>query len=386
MRTPFVQRRKWSWRASCGLILLLLGMFFFWAYSGVLWHSLTGLPFLIALLWVFRPPSLLLRALHAVALVVIGLVGCIFLGQWLRYYVVQVYHVPTSSMERTILPGDRVLVYKTGHHQGRSSFFAQHASGVLTGVQRGDVVAFFRSDTLQDALETSGKPYIKRCVALPGDEIQLAGSVLYVNGLAELPPTQAIYRFQFEFADSATMFAVGASLPFPVHYAPSRPMFGCYISQARADSLGRDVRVQSYYRSFNRHSAPAEVFPHSERFAWNTNIFGPLRVPAHGDSILLTPDRATLYHSVMLEEGHQVEIRGDSVLVDGSPESYYVFAGDYYFMMGDNRMNSRDSRIFGFVPRDHIIGVVPVVLYSVSRDHSGAGSGFRWNRIFRSVR
>jgi signal peptidase I len=182
------------------------------------------------------------------------------------------------------------------------------------------------------------------------------------------------------------MFAVGGSLPFPVHYSSARPMFGCYISQAQADSLGRDVRVPSYYRSFNRHSAPAEVFPHSERFAWNPNIFGPLRVPARGDSILLTPDRATLYHSVMLEEGHRMEIRGDTVLVDGRPEAYYVFAGDYFFMMGDNRMNSRDSRIFGFVPRDHIIGVVPVVLYSVSRDHSGAGSGFRWNRIFRSVR
>jgi len=117
MRTPFVQRRKCSWRACCGLVLLLLGMFFVWATSGVLWHALTGLPFLVALLWVFRPPSPLLRVLHAVALVVIGLAGCVFLGQWLRYYVVQVYHVPTGSMERTILPGDRVLVYKTGHHQ-----------------------------------------------------------------------------------------------------------------------------------------------------------------------------------------------------------------------------------------------------------------------------
>lgn len=386
MKVPIVLRREWRRGDRWGLGLIFLAMLFMWGYSGTFWYSLLWLPFVVSLIWICTPSGRLCKVLHGLFYGFFWLVSVVGFGLWVKYYVVQIYRIPSSSMEQTILAGDRVLVQKmVWGGDGTSGLFGEYLH-VLPRVHRGDVVAFFLPDYVLQPDIPEGTPYVKRCVAVPGDVVQIKGSVLYVNEQRQEDPPGAVFRFQFEFSDSASMSEVSKGLSFPVSYSSSRPMFGCYITQRQADSIALDDRVVDYYRSFNKNSAPPEVFPHSELFPWNSNLFGPVWLPRRGDSIVLNPNNAVLYRSVIEEmEDHHMEVRGDSVFVDGSLCSHYVFSQDYYFMMGDSRMNSRDSRIFGFVPSKNVIGKVVLTLYSVGGNRVGGVARFKWERMFKVV-
>jgi signal peptidase I len=132
---------------------------------------------------------------------------------------------------------------------------------------------------------------------------------------------------------------------------------------------------------YNNTEPSLDAFPHHNNYAWTQDNFGPLWVPQKGATIELTTANLPLYERIIDQyEGHDLSVEGDKIFIDGVETSTYTFAMDYYFMMGDNRHNSADSRYWGFVPEDHIVGKALFMAFSKG-EH-----GIRWNRMFNRVK
>ena len=135
-------------------------------------------------------------------------------------------------------------------------------------------------------------------------------------------------------------------------------------------------RVERY----NNTEASLDNFPHHQNYAWTQDNFGPLCVPQKGSTIELTTTNLPLYERIIEQyEGHSLRVEGDKIFIDEVEASTYTFDMDYYFMMGDNRHNSADSRFWGFVPEDHIVGKALFIIFSKGED------GIRWNRLFKKI-
>ena len=129
-----------------------------------------------------------------------------------------------------------------------------------------------------------------------------------------------------------------------------------------------------------------DIFPFDTlRYPWNVDNFGPLYVPAKGASIDLTLDNLPLYERIITAyEGNELQVRNGSIYINGQPATSYTFKMDYYWMMGDNRHCSADSRYWGFVPEDHIVGKASFIWLSLDKDRSFL-SKIRWKRMFRFI-
>lgn len=128
------------------------------------------------------------------------------------------------------------------------------------------------------------------------------------------------------------------------------------------------------------------LFPFDESFKWTRDNYGPLYIPAKGDSVALNAGNLPLYRRIIeVYEGHDLDVLEDgTVMIDGRPATHYTFAMDYYFMMGDNRHNSLDSRYWGFVPESHIVGK-PVVVWFSKDLNKPFPRNIRWNRLLKFV-
>jgi len=127
------------------------------------------------------------------------------------------------------------------------------------------------------------------------------------------------------------------------------------------------------------------IFPHDARYPWNRDNFGPVIVPRKGDTIRLTLLNLCIYQRVIeVYEKKHLEVRQDQILIDGVSATSYTFEQDYYFVLGENLHHSRDSRHWGFLPEDHIIGKPVLIWFSATRS---AGRPFRiyWNRILNTL-
>ena len=128
------------------------------------------------------------------------------------------------------------------------------------------------------------------------------------------------------------------------------------------------------------------IFPHDERYRWNEDNFGPLYVPKRGATIQLTLDNLPLYRRIIeTYEENKVSVSGGQILINNQPATEYTFKMDYYFMMGDSRHNSADSRFWGFVPEDHVVGKALFIWFSTDKDKSFLSS-IRWSRVFMGIK
>ena len=128
--------------------------------------------------------------------------------------------------------------------------------------------------------------------------------------------------------------------------------------------------------------AQLDVFPKdTAHFKWNQDNFGPMWIPKKGATVNLTPENIALYQTIITEyEGHTLDMKQVPFLIDGKPSPTYTFAMDYFWLMGDNRHNSLDSRFWGFVPEDHVVGKAWFIWMSYDKH------GIRWKRLLRSVK
>ncbi|HNU78774.1 MAG TPA: signal peptidase I [Prolixibacteraceae bacterium] len=127
------------------------------------------------------------------------------------------------------------------------------------------------------------------------------------------------------------------------------------------------------------------IFPADSRFPWNVDNFGPLKVPAKGATIRLSKENLPLYRRIIdLYENNDLELKDSLILINGEPADSYTFKMDYYWMMGDNRHNSADSRYWGFVPEDHVVGKASFIWLSLDKDKKFL-SKIRFKRLFKSI-
>ena len=363
----------------------------------------------------------------------------------LHLFVFQLYKVPTSSMEKTILIGDYIYVSKVSYgpqvpntpiampfvfntmpwSDSQKSYsdaiqWDYHRLKGFKKVKRGDVVVFNYPEgdsvlqakrlyptpgaSYYDALrsyqqsygESEGRRrlledynviahpvdkrenYIKRCVAIPGDTITIKGTTLFVNGEEQttLPEQQFIYFVQSSAPlTQYTMDKVGVR-----EWGGNAPYYYLTMTDDVATAVEKLPTVLSVVK-YNNEEPGLEFFPNNINYTWTQDNFGPLYIPQKGTTVALTMENLPIYRRIIEKyEGHTLNVSDGKIFIDGAECNSYTFAMDYYWMMGDNRHNSADSRFWGFVPEDHIVGKASFIAFSVGEN------GIRWGRIFNKIK
>jgi len=262
----------------------------------------------------------------------------------LKLFVVEAFRIPSGSMENTLLVGDFLLVNKIAYGLKTPRYapltnlaipsFTLPAFG---SVRRGDVVVFEYPGRHSEADGNEPAYYIKRCVGIPGDTVVIRSGQVIVDGREVLPP-----------------------------------------SHAKSSYAGR-VRWR-------------DAGPNGGSSSVDGNNFGPAIVPKKGDVINLTAASAAEWREFVEREHHRLEIGSSGkILIDGNETNSYTVRRNYYFVLGDNRGNSLDSRFWGFVPEDNIVGEALVIYWSWDPEDPVGGmqgrlSKIRWPRIGTLIR
>lgn len=231
--------------------------------------------------------------------------------------------------------------------------------------------------------------YVKRCLALPGDTLEIRHNVVYINGevLADAPDVQHIYKIQtngvllndkfFETLEISDDDRRDGGIG-PSYYLPLTAEKAEKVKQM---SIITDVAIDEEQPD----SSGLRLFPFSQDYPWSRDNYGPIWMPKAGVTVSLDYKNAVLYERIITAyEGHTLDVRDKDVYVDGQLATEYTFAQDYYFMLGDNRHKSADSRYWGFVPEDHIVGKPIFVWLSLDPDES-LFSSIRWERFFKII-
>lgn len=346
-----------------------------------------------------------------------AIVFAVFAATFIRWVYMEAYVIPTSSMESNLLVGDFLFVSKAeyGPRTPKTplqlplthakiwgteipSYFSfiqlPHLRFPSFGkVERNDVVVF--NYPVDDHYNSNGDGYhpmdlkthyIKRCVAIPGDVLEVKAGQVYINGKEGENPD--ILQFSYRI-DSKQQ------LPerfFEDHNIRERQGNGflsmVQMSPEEAQIIeGFDfIQAVTKMESTEGNASPG-IFPNSEYFQWSRDFFGPLEIPYRGMKLTLDTLSLAKYGSTITNyEGWDlVEIDGGKLTIDGKNVAEYTFNRNYYFMMGDNRHNSADSRYWGFVPEDNIVGEASFIWMSFEANASGF-SKIRWNRLLQKIK
>lgn len=375
----------------------------------------------------------------------------------IRSFFFEAFVIPSSSMESTLLTGDYLFVSKMSYGAKIPSvpltipFTHNTIPGTETtpsyldwielpymrlpgfgSVERGDIVVFnfpegdtvftgdrnssyyryvrekgvgFRNQIIRDE-EIVVHPvdkednYVKRCVAVAGDILEIKNKTIFINNTQQPLPKDALFAQQYyesgvyvDPRDQQANNMYNQSIYPRVSKAGvtdktssvGLDQKGTYFhTPVRPGDVEKFRNVTGFTSSDVLDSAGVpgyDVFPHDTSYNWNRDNFGPLQIPKKGLTVPLNLKDLPLWRRVIeVYEGHALKVNGNTILIDGKPATSYTFAMDYYFMMGDNRHNSLDSRYWGFVPETHIIGK-PVFIWMSKGDFSG----FRPERMFSFV-
>ena len=226
--------------------------------------------------------------------------------------------------------------------------------------------------------------YVKRCVGLPGQTIQIKNRIVYVDGKPNKEPDNVQYTYYVKLKTSLPddlMKQLGISME-DLMSLNERGYLPLTAQAARILKSRRDI-VESI--TLNTDATTEDIYPLNGATGWTRDNYGPVWIPKKGATINLTLDNIAIYERpIRVYEGHDLKISNGSIYIDGKLAKTYTFGMDYYWMMGDNRHNSLDSRYWGFVPEDHIVGKPIFIWWSSDPDRHGLG-GIRWNRLFRFV-
>ena len=229
--------------------------------------------------------------------------------------------------------------------------------------------------------------YIKRCVAIAGETLEVINNEVYVNGEKQ-KAFEGIQRW-YRVTTNGTPINPRALEPFGVGRAAAdvrnNPNYIFPLSQANAEqirALPGVVSVEADSR-YTKGQYDRDIFPHHQNYPWNLEYFGPLTIPQKGMRVDINMETLPLYKRIIeAYEENELLVKDSLIYINGEPATSYTFQMDYYFMMGDNRDNSADSRFWGFVPEDHVIGKPRLIWLSMDKEYGG----IRWNRMFRIVR
>jgi signal peptidase I len=341
-------------------------------------------------------------------------------------YFIQPYTIPTSSLEKSLLVGDFLFVSKMNYGARvpmttvalpmvHDSIPLTKSKSYLTwpqlpymrlpGIQnidRTDIVVFnWPVDTVFRFFDTSKrrayKPvdkksnYVKRCVGIPGDNLSIKDGMVYIDGKILQLPERAKPQFSYKIAldgktpiDFESLFK-DLDVTDPAGFIDQTKrdtVIMSALTEAGAQRLKNTPGITAVIRQISREDDNG-VFPHINK--WNRDNYGPIYIPEEGKTVALTTETLPFYKAIITDyENNDLKVNGSEIRINGEIATTYTFKQNYYFMMGDNRHNSEDSRYWGFVPENHIVGK-PIFIW-LSIDPNGKGiNKIRWDRVFTTV-
>lgn len=481
-RISKASRKQWIWFAVFSILWLLFSVWY-----GNLWITLLILLFFDIYITKFVPWSfwkhsknpVVRKTMEWVDAIVFALIAVYFIN----VFFFQNYQIPTSSLEKSLLVGDFLAVSKLSYGPRAPmtplSFpLAQHTMPVIGGksyiekpqwkyhrlkglkeVKRNDIVVFnfpagdtvalnmqaadFYSLARYNANGSAGvrsdkrtygdivwrpvdrrENYVKRCIGLPGETIQMVNDTVYIDGkiIPHVKTAQHNYYIQTDGTVISTKIfeELGISKSDYQGYDAYGQSVEKYQDLTNVDSISA-VRMGLVEKNGSFGKLYAQIpltdgmvtellskpfvlnvikevelpgqsyyYPMGIENNWTRDTFGPLWIPKKGSTITFDSDvpfKVASYERCIKDyEGNDFEYRDGKVYINGIQSDSYTFAMDYYFMMGDNRHNSADSRVWGFVPEDHVVGQPILIWLSLDKDKSLFNGKIRWNRLFRSAK
>ncbi|MFH0865297.1 MAG: signal peptidase I [Bacteroidota bacterium] len=379
----------------------------------------------------------------------------------IRTFLIEAYTIPTSSMEKSLLIGDFLFVSKISYgprvpNTPLSFPFAHHTlpltsstpsfldwiqlpyyrfSGFAT-IKNGDVVVFNYpdGDTTTVELQSNRSYYemvremgrakvwkdyhviarpvdkrenfIKRCIAIHGDKLEIADQAIYLNGKEFPMPDDAEYYYtvktkgnfinkkyfsKFDITEgykSTDKFGNPVSEdPYNFLYNFADSSYLLVLTKNAAEKLKVISGVVSVTKMIHQKGTyDARLFPFDSTYKWNVDNYGPITVPGAGQTMEINSGNISFYRRIIdvYEENDLLEKDG-KIYINGKEASSYTFKMNYYWLMGDNRHNSADSRFWGFVPEDHIVGKAVFVWLSLDPNKGLFSGKIRWNKMFRFI-
>ncbi len=226
--------------------------------------------------------------------------------------------------------------------------------------------------------------YVKRCVGLPGQTLQIKDRIVYIDGVANKEPDKVQYTYKVKLLQ-AIPDDLMKELEISMEDLTSLNQNGVMpLTKRAAEELSKRKDIVASI-SLNTSATYGDLYPLNANTKWTRDNYGPIWIPKKGDSIKLDLKNLPIYERpIRVYEGNKLEVKDGKIYINDKQTNYYTFKMDYYWMMGDNRHNSADSRYWGFVPEDHIVGKPIFIWWSSDPDRHGFG-GIRWNRLFRFV-
>ena len=329
----------------------------------------------------------------------------------IRTFIFEAFTIPSSSMEKSLLIGDYILVSKIKYGpripQTPLSFpfsqqtlpFTDNVNSYLNWIKipytrlmgyskiKNNDAVVFNYPMEEERPVDQRTHYIKRCIAISGDTLEIKQAEIFINSKKISSPEAA--QFNYRIKTTNKELDPSRLKKFGITEGGKTSNKGDYsfnLTRAVADSLSTIKNVETINLATERKNSYSDfIFPNDEKFAWNLDNFGPTVVPKARDTIHLNMKNISLYKRIIeVYEKNDLEINHDSIIINNKLSDKYIFKMNYYFMMGDNRHNSSDSRFWGFVPEDHIVGKAIFILVSVDKTESFLNK-IRWNRCFSRI-
>lgn len=376
-----------------------------------------------------------------------AIIFAVIAATFIRMFFIEAYTIPTSSMEKSMLVGDYLFVSKVAYGPKTPntplSFPFVHNTMPLSrtsksyvewikrpykrlkgfgSIKNNDVVVFHfpEGDTVALNMQNQSyyqltrnysrervwtdsrnfgdvvarpvdkrENYIKRCIGIPGDIIEMKQGQVYVNG----KPQEHFEGVQYNYVVRTNGTSINPRALDRLNIAEDdRTVFSSEqymfpLTQESAEAIKNMSIVTQVERL---EEEPSEwdpmVYPHSKDYPWNIDNFGPLTIPAKGETVQLTLKNLPLYERIIhVYENNKLQVVDNKIMINDTASTSYTFKMDYYWMMGDNRHNSADSRMWGFVPEDHIVGKASFIWLSLNKDRSFPAN-VRLGRMFRFVK
>ena len=375
-----------------------------------------------------------------------AIIFAVIAATFIRMFFIEAYTIPTSSMEKSMLVGDYLFVSKTAYgpktpNTPLSFPFVHNTMPIIGGksystaielpyhrmagfgkVKNNDVVVFhfpegdtvalgFPNQSYYQLVRIYGRSrvwsdkrnfgeiisrpvdkcenYIKRCVGIPGDEIKIEKGQLFVNG----SPQKHFPGMQYNYIVQTNGTSINPKTLDKMHISEDdRNVYSSaeYLFPLTEESLAEMKALPNVESVTETLEEPGQwepaIFPSDKRYPWNVDNFGPLTIPAKGSTVQLTIDNLPLYRRIIdVYEDNDLQVDGNVIKINGEVATSYTFTMDYYWMMGDNRHNSADSRYWGFVPEDHVVGKAKFIWLSLDKDKSFP-KNIRFSRFFKTVK